>query len=602
MSASGWLEITLPARGRGPEQDKERILNLQQIRQAALRASLVALLIAGASFFPTRPVAGQEAKPAALRGAAAIERLKNDGQYESLRAALNRARFDASRAEDSKAAYPLTNDPLFSFKQKLLAADGDASDQFGKAVALSGDTVVIGAYWDEAPHPYQGSVYVFARSGDGWKQQQKLTASDGARDDYFGISVAISDDTLVVGAQFANIVPYADQGAVYVFTRNGSVWTERQKLTASDALPDDNFGASVAISGDTLAVGAPGDDIGANHEQGSVYVFMRSGADWTEKQKLTGAHGATFDHFGSKVALSGDTLVVGAPLANGGAIYQGAVYIYARVGSVWAQQQYLSSGGVEDQFFGSAVAISGDTLMVGARGDQVGANYQQGSVYVYTRSGTDWAYQQRLTADDGKAYDYFGSSIALSDDILVVGANYADIGVNLNQGAAYVFKGGGAVWTQEQKLTAYDGEADDFFAEAVAVSGDTVMVGARIDSIGATPYQGSVYVFSNSTCPPAEGDPQTLPNGAVGAWYSETLTAKGGVAPYTFVAGGGTPPGLSLSAGGLLSGNPTQHGAFSIRVLIRDANGCRQRAAVFITIAKSGVKFSTTTGGKDSGR
>ncbi|MSQ08671.1 MAG: hypothetical protein EXR44_05165, partial [Dehalococcoidia bacterium] len=186
-------------------------------------------------------------------------------------------------------------------QQKLTASDGAANDFFGYSVAVSGDTAVVGAWGDDSA---KGSAYVFTRSGSTWTQQQKLTASDGAAIDYFGYSVAVSGDTAVVGA-------YGDdsyKGSAYVFTRSGSTWTQQQKLTASDGAANDYFGGSVAVSGDTAVVGAYGDD----SEKGSAYVFTRSGSTWTQQQKLTASDGAANDFFGWSVAVSGDTAVVGA--------------------------------------------------------------------------------------------------------------------------------------------------------------------------------------------------------------------------------------------------------------------------------------------------
>ncbi len=205
----------------------------------------------------------------------------------------------------------------------LTEGGGGDTDLFGYSVAISGDTVVIGSNGDDAPAHDQGSAYVFTRSGTAWLLQQKLSASDGAVSDVFGWSVAISGDTLVVGAQ-GDDAPAADQGSAYVYTRSGTVWSLQQKLTASDGLAADAFGWSVAINGDTVVVGAKADDAFI----GSAYVFTRSGTVWSEQQKLTASDGATGDVFGSSVAISGDTVVVGAYLDDAPAADQGSAYIF----------------------------------------------------------------------------------------------------------------------------------------------------------------------------------------------------------------------------------------------------------------------------------
>jgi hypothetical protein len=215
-------------------------------------------------------------------------------------------------------------------QQKLTASDGAASDSFGSSVAISGETIVVGAEGDDVgTNVLQGSAYVFLRTGTAWSEQQKLIASDGSARDRFGFSVAISGETVVVGTFHPDVMINILRGSAYVFVRTGAVWSEQQKLLASDGAGGDDFGHSVAISGETLVVGAEGDDIGANGDQGSAYVFARTGAVWTEKQKLTASDGATGDQFGQSVAVSGETIVVGSSLDNaGGGVDQGSAYIF----------------------------------------------------------------------------------------------------------------------------------------------------------------------------------------------------------------------------------------------------------------------------------
>jgi uncharacterized protein with FMN-binding domain len=202
-------------------------------------------------------------------------------------------------------------------QQKVTASDGEAKDWLGWSIALDGDTAVVGAPSDDIGQTTdQGSAYVFTRNGGVWTQQQRLIANDGGAGDYFGNSVAISGDTVVVGAFLDDVVANANQGSVYVFVRSGGVWTQQQKLTANDGAASDNFGSAVAINGDTVVVGAEQDNIGTNSIQGSAYVFIRSGNNWAQKQKLTANDGTANDHFGSAVAISSDTIVVGAVYDN----------------------------------------------------------------------------------------------------------------------------------------------------------------------------------------------------------------------------------------------------------------------------------------------
>jgi hypothetical protein len=416
----------------------------------------------------------------------------------------------------------------WSQQAKLTASDGAESDVFGISVAVSGDTAVVGASQDDiGANGNQGSAYVFTRSGTSWSEQAKLTASDGAAIDVFGFSVAVSGDTAVVGAPQDDIGANTDQGSAYVFTRSGTTWSQETKLTAGDGAASDEFGFSVSVSGDTAVVGALRDDIDANTEQGSAYVFTRSGTTWSQQAKLTASDGAASVFFGYSVAVSGDTAVVGA--AAFGA--NGSAYVFTRSGTLWSQQAKLTAGdgAVSDQF-GYSVAVSGDTAVVGARFDDIGANTDQGSAYVFTRSGTTWSEQAKLTAGDGAANDLFGFSVAVSGDTAVVGAHQDDIGVNSNQGSAYVFTRSGATWSQEAKLTAGDGAANDQFCWSVAVSGDTAVIGAYQDDIGANTDQGSAYVFTRSGTSWSQQAKLTAGDGAAGDYVGWSVALEGDTA------------------------------------------------------------------------
>jgi hypothetical protein len=333
---------------------------------------------------------------------------------------------------------------------KLVADDGASDDSFGNSVALSadGNTVLVGSIYVNAS---QGVAYIFVRSGDVWVQQAKLIASDGAAGDYFGYSVALSADgnTALVGANYDNVGANQYQGSAYVFTRSGTTWVQQAALTANDGEAGDNFGWSVALSsdGNTALVGAPTDKVGMNLEQGSAYVFTRSDTIWTQQAALTANDGEAFDFSGWSVALSadGNTALVGAPTDKVDTnLEQGAAYIFVRSGTTWTEQaKLIASDGAADDYFGDSVALSadGNTTLVGASGNDVGTNQNQGSVYIFMRTSTVWTEQAALLASDGAALDNFGYSVALSGDGLValIGAVYDDVGANINQGSAYLF-------------------------------------------------------------------------------------------------------------------------------------------------------------------
>ncbi|MBS1791778.1 MAG: putative Ig domain-containing protein [Acidobacteria bacterium] len=398
--------------------------------------------------------------------------------------------------EENAAAYPLTIDPLLMQQTKLTANDGLAGDKLGSSVAISGDTAIIGAPYDDVVATDQGSVYVFVRGLFGWSQQARLNASDGATSDNFGSSLAINGNTAVIGS-LGSIGGNSKQGSVYVFVRNGTTWSLQQKLTASDGAANDFFGWSVAIGTNTIVVGAEGDDIGANGDQGSASVFVFNGTAWTQQQKLTASDGKLLSKFGWSVGISGETVIVGAEGDTVGASSaQGSAYVFVRSGTTWTQQQKLTaSDGAANDLFAISVAISGDTVIVGANGDDIGANTSQGSAYVFIRGGSVWAQQQKLIAADGAASDFFGISVAISGDTVVIGADFDDTGGNSAQGSVYVFARTGVTWAQQKKLMAPDGATNDFFGQAVAISGDTIVVGASGDDIGASVDQGSASVF-----------------------------------------------------------------------------------------------------------
>jgi chitodextrinase len=272
-------------------------------------------------------------------------------------------------------------------QQELTASDG-VGNGFGSSVALSADggTALVTAPYKNS---FQGVAYVFTRSGSTWTQQQELTASDGAAASEFGNSVALSGDgsTALIGADNKNIGTNSYQGVAYVFTRSGSTWTQQQELTASDGAAVSEFGNSVALSGDgsIALIGADNKNIGTNSFQGAVYVFTRSRSTWTQQQELTASDGAAASEFGYSVALSadGNTSLIGE--LNGK-----TAYVFTRSGSTWTQQPELTAfDGVSVDGFGCSVALSADdsTALVGAS-----QNESIGAAYVFNTQGTAFTY------------------------------------------------------------------------------------------------------------------------------------------------------------------------------------------------------------------
>ena len=342
---------------------------------------------------------------------------------------------------------------------KLTASDGGPASWFGRSLAISGDTAVIGGLSNDLE-----SVYVFARGVDGeWTEEAKLTASDPGPFTSFGLSVAVSGDTVVVGDDQDDDLGHSS-GSVYVFTRIGGIWAEEAKLTASDGTVEMFFGYSVGVSGDTAIVGAYGDEpFGDN--SGSAYIFTRSGGEWTEQAKLTNSNGAPNDFFGWWVGLSGDTGVVCAYGLN-------SAHVFSASGSVWTEEAELTASDAGSEFCRSA-ALSGDTLVVGDT-----FNQDVGAAYVFFRSGSTWTQEAKLTASDGTELQEFGWSVGVSGDTLVAGApdSWAD-----ESGSAYLFQRTGSGWSEQGKLIVSDGEVYDWLGSSVGVSGDTLMLGSPGD-------------------------------------------------------------------------------------------------------------------------
>lgn len=381
--------------------------------------------------------------------------------------------------------------PIESLKQleqqKLLPDNGASTIRFGTAVAVDGTTAVVSAR-GVVNH---GAAYVFVRDGATWAQQAELLIDDGNPGDNYGYSVAVSGDTVLVGA-FLGTISGNTTGSVYVFTRKGGVWTQQAKLSADDGKGLDLFGISVALAGDTAIVGAFQAGKG---KPGEAYVFVRNGDTWSEQAKLRAEDGAHADDFGISVALSGDTALIGADAVGAQGEASGAAYFFVRDGQTWKQQaKVVASDHAAYNFFGNPVAIAGNTAIVGSYLASGGAS-NSGEAYLFVRDGAKWTEQKKLTASDGAAGDGFGISVAIAGDTVAVGALDGS-GKSAHSGTAYVFqKSCSGAWVQKQKLAASDGATSDEFGYQVALSGSSLLVGAAAhDDQGKD--SGAAYYFS----------------------------------------------------------------------------------------------------------
>ena len=403
---------------------------------------------------------------------------------------------------------------LWTQAARLTASDGVASDHFGRSVAVSGDTLVVGA-------ALPGKAYVHVRPSAGWSgtrtQSATLTASGSAAGDGFGSSVAINGDTIVVGAPKAVVGTNAGQGLAYVFTKPITGWsgtrTQTAALVASGGAAADGFGSSVAIDGDSILVGAPNAAVGLSAGQGLAYVFVKPLAGWngtrSQTAELSAFSGGAGDHFGSSAAISGDTALVGAPDSTVGLnAGQGLAYVFTRPVAGWSgarsqTAELIAFGGGAGDHFGSSVAIGSDTALVGAPDSAAGLNTGQGLAYVFARPVAGWSGTRSptaiLTAFGGAAGIGFGSSVAIRSDIALVGAPHSAVGLNASQGSAFVYVRPILGWSgtrgQTSALTDFAGAASDRFGFSVAISSDTVLVGAD----GRDVDQGAACVFTGGT-------------------------------------------------------------------------------------------------------
>jgi hypothetical protein len=409
----------------------------------------------------------------------------------------------------------ITDSNIFTQVQKLTASDGAANDSLGYALSVSGDTLVVGAYnATVGPNPKQGAAYVYyynAGSKD-WEFFKKLTASDGAANDEFGFSVALDGDTLVIGADTASVSGHAHQGAAYVFGRSqggADNWGEVRKLTSSDGAQGDDFGVSVAVNTDSIVVGADyADVLNVGDDQGAAYVYSRNqgGQDnWGQTKKLVASDGAPSDSFGYAVTINADTAVIGSYMATITTHQdQGAAYIFYRDtggSDNWGEFKKLTrQTGTAEDLFGVSVALDGDNLVVGASG--VGG-FHAGAAYVFNRNqnGLDaWGEVATLDAPDAADFDDFGVSVSILGNQAIVGADNSHVDGVSPRGAAYVFEqntGGANQWGFTGKLISNDGVNLDSMGRSVALNGEFYIAGVPGAKIGFNTDQGAAYIFFN---------------------------------------------------------------------------------------------------------
>ena len=374
---------------------------------------------------------------------------------------------------------------------KIVPSDGDTSDKFGFSAGHSGDTMVVSTLQDDDVAPEAGSAYVYVRNGSAWSLQQKLLAADGDIGDWFGYSADIDGDTVVIGSRMDDDNG-GNSGSVYVYVRSGQTWTEQQKLIASDGEATDLFGHSIDLDGDTLIIGAIGDDDQAL-SAGAAYVFVRNGQTWTEQQKLTASDGGLLDEFGTSVVVEGDQAIVGSIGDDDNGDNAGAVYVFTRNASIWSEVAKVKAfDGATSDNFGLSVDLEGDTFVTTAPADDDNGS-TSGSAYVFVGAGPTWTLEQKVLPNDGSPQAQFGESSALENDRLVVGA-WNEANVQSGAGSAYEFVRSGTTWQQRHKLVASDAAQSDNFGGTLGLSDGGVVVGAQNDDDNGN-NSGSAYFY-----------------------------------------------------------------------------------------------------------
>lgn len=389
-------------------------------------------------------------------------------------------------------------------QQKLTASDPGSSDRFGDVVDVSGNYAIVGSALDDDNGKDSGSAYVYYWTGFSWKQIAKLSASDGVEGDKFGTSVAISGNTIVVGAPTKDSRYGQNAGAIYVFTKNNNdKWEQTQELISKKLSANDNFGYSVDVAGNYIVAGAYLDD-DKSPDAGAIYVFSKSLTSWTEQTKLLSSDGSWGDNFGFSVAISGTTLVAGAPNHTKTGYddwgwtttpNSGSAYVFSLNNNLWQQTANLSASDASNYaVFGYSVDISGNNLVVGAIGDSQRGS-QAGATYIFAKNRIgNWSESQKLTIPGRLSYINYGFDVSLSGNNLVVSSVYKSSSY-LQTGAVYLYSNVYGTWSNNTEFVT-DSSYPDAFGSSVSLGSNGVLVGTPQDLYKEQFYYGSVYYYS----------------------------------------------------------------------------------------------------------
>jgi len=497
-------------------------------------------------------------------------------------------------------SFPVNNVFALTEDAKLTPSDAKPFVQFGSSVSISGDTAIVGARSDDDACPSligcnSGSASVFDFDGTSWSQTAKLTASDAAQSDQFGVSVSIDGDTAIVGAELDDDAGSAS-GSAYIFEKIAGVWTQTAKLTASDAAQQDQFGVSVSISGDTAIVGAERDDDACPSptfcNSGSAYIFEKDSVTgiWSEVAKLTASDAAASDRFGLSVSISGDTAIVGSVRDLIAFPNTGSAYIFVKPVGGWVDSTETAKLTASDAAFGDgfsfSVSIDVDKAIVGAIGDR-DAGSLSGSAYIFEKIAGVWTQTAKLAASDAEADKEFGFSVSIDGDKAIVGAFNFQIFKSSNSAYAFEKDSVTGIWSEVAKLTASDVIEGHRFGQSVSISGDAAIVGAERNN-GMGDSSGAAYVFDLTNSPPvAEDDPaETLANISVDVQVLNNDTDPNGDSLSIDSTSNGPSNGVATIIGNIISYSPNTdfNGVDTFDYTISDGNGGFDTATVTITV------------------
>jgi len=410
---------------------------------------------------------------------------------------------DDDNGFDAGAAYIFDKTSSWQQKQKLLSSLGPNLDKFGVSVNIDGTRAVIGASMNDDQAQNAGSAYIFDYSNGSWSLTTQLHANDASESDWFGSSVSLSGDKLIVGAPGEN-TEGTNAGSVYIFDLIGGIWTQTHKINLSSLNAHDRFGTSVAIDGNRIIVGAYGVDFtGIN--VGAAYIFYFNGANWDFTKELKASDGSNLDSFGETVSLDDNRVIIGAQRED---TNTGSAYIFDFDNGNWTETVKLTADvdATTNAYFGRSLSLDGDQVLIGANQE----NFNTGAVYHYSLNSQNstWELTQKLTANDASTDDFFGTSVALDNNIILVGANNGDNTNNSDAGATYVFQYINDTWQQTDKIQANDAQIDDKFGQSVSLSAELALIGApKIDAHGLN--SGAAFVFDVDILPTAADDDVT---------------------------------------------------------------------------------------------